>query len=183
MCGCSISVAGILLGVEMERIEYVLRLQGLADPDFAAACQTALRLVAEEMVIAETDIPWGVRERWPLEVLEAAGRLCDRFVHEGDRDDQYMQTGVRSVADRDVREDFIAFAPHAYDATFWRSGGGEVASLSDEGMSFVIWLTEQQRTALAEALGSGRVISLTDWRQAHPATWRKWLNRLGTRNR
>ncbi|MDX6239598.1 MAG: hypothetical protein QOG10_4413, partial [Kribbellaceae bacterium] len=41
----------------------MLRLQGLADPDFAAACQTALRLVAEEMVIAETDIPWGVRER------------------------------------------------------------------------------------------------------------------------
>jgi hypothetical protein len=167
----------------MGRVEYVLRLEGLADPEFGTACQTALTLVAPEMEAAETDIPWGMRERWPLGVLEAAGRLCDRFVHEGDRDDQYMQTGVRSVADRVVREEFIAFAPHAYDATFWRSGGGEVASLSDEGMSFVIWLTDQQRVAVGEVVGTDRVIRLTEWRQAHRSPWWRWLNRLAARNR
>jgi hypothetical protein len=167
----------------MRRVEYVLRLEGLADPEFGTACQTALTLVAPEMETAETDIPWDKRERWRLEVLEAAGRLCDRFVLEGDRDDQYMQTGVRSVLDLDVREEFIAFTPYAYDATFWRSGGGEVASLSDEGMSFVIWLTDEQRAALAEVVGTDRVISLTEWRQAHMSAWRRWLNRLGARNR
>jgi len=170
-------------GVDMRRMEYTLKLEGLGDPEIGTACRTALTLVASEMWAAETDIPWSMREGWPLEVLEAAVRLCDRFVPEGDRDDHYMRTRVRSVADGKVREDFITFAPHAYDVTFWRDDDAQVASLADEGMSFVIWLTDQQRTALAEVVGADRLISMTDWRQAHPSMWRNWLNRLGGGNR
>jgi len=94
-----------------------------------------------------------------------------------------MHTGVRSVADRQVREDFITFAPHALDATFWRDNHAEVASLSDEGTSYLIWLTDQHRAALAEDVGADRVISLRDWRRAHPSMWRRWLNRLSSRIR
>lgn len=170
-------------GVNSGRTEYLLRLEGLDDPALGAASRTALTLVASEMGSAETDIPWATRDRWPAEVLEAASRLCDRFVQEGDRDDLYMQTGVRSVADRQVREDFITFAPHAHDASFRRDNCAEIASLSDEGTSFVIWLTDQQRAALAEVVGADRVISLSDWRRAHPSMWRRWLNRLASRDR
>jgi hypothetical protein len=160
----------------------VLRLDGLDKSAVAAASRTALTMIASEMGSAETDIPWVSHDEWPAEVVEAANRLCDRFVQEGDRAD-YMQTGVRSVADRQVREDFITFAPHALDATFWRDNHAEVASLSDEGTSYVISLTDQHRAALAEALGADRVISLRDWRLAHPSMWRRWLNRLSSRNR
>lgn len=117
----------------------------------------------------------GVRGRWPADVVEAAIRLCDRFMQE--RDVHYTQTGVRSVADRDVREDFITIAPHALDATFWRDDHSEVASLSDEGTSLVVWLTDQQRAVLAEIVGDDRVVSMSDWQLAHSSIWRRWLNR------
>lgn len=162
----------------MGRTEYVLNLEGLDDPAFRAASRTALTLVASDVASAETDIPWGIRDRWPAKVVEAASRLCGRFVQEGDRDDHYMQTGVRAVAAHQVREDFVTVAPHAYDATFWRGDHAEVASLADEGSSFVIWLSNQQRAALAAVVGAERVISLSDWQLAHPSMWRRWLNRL-----
>lgn len=160
----------------------MLRLDGLDESAFGAAPRTALTMIASEMGSAETDIPWASRDGWPAEVVEAANRLCDRFVPGGDRAD-YMQTGVRSVADREVREDFITFVPHALDATFWRDNHAEVASLSDEGTSYLIWLTDQHRAALLEAVGADRVIGLRDWRLVHPSSWRRWLNRLSSRDR
>jgi hypothetical protein len=36
-------------------------------------------------------------------------------------------------------------APHAYDVMFWRSDYADVASLADEGTSFAIWLTDDER--------------------------------------
>lgn len=167
----------------VRRTEYLLRLEGLDDAAFSVASRRALTLVASDVASAETDIPWGVRDPWPADVLEAANRLCDQFVQEADRDEHYMQTGVRAVADHQVREDFITVAPYAYDATFWRADNVEVASLADEGSSFVLWLTDQQRAALAELVGVDRVISLSDWRMAHPSIWRRWLNRLTSRER
>lgn len=167
----------------MRGTEYVLKLEGLDDSAFRAASRTALTLVALDVASAQTDIPWGIRDRWPADVVEAAHRLCGRFVQEADRDDHYMQTGVRAVADHEVQEDFMTVAPHAYDATFWRADNAEVASLADEGNSFVIWLTDQQRAALVEVVGADRLVSMSDWRSAHPSTWRKWLNRLTSRER
>lgn len=145
------------------------------------AVHHALTLVAAEMSRAETDIPWSMRNDWPPEVVVAASRLCDRFVPDSKRDDHYMQTGVRSTSDPEVRDDFISVAPHAYDATFWRRDYAEVASLSDEGTSCAIWLTDDQRNILADVVGADRVVSYEDWRRAHPSWWRRHLHRLKTR--
>ena len=91
-----------------------------------------------------------------------------------------MQTGVQSTSELGVLADFISVAPHAYDATFWRSDSAEVASLSDEGMSFAIWLTDEGRETIAELIGADRIVTLAEWRRAHPPLWRSLLSRLTT---
>ncbi|WP_030529668.1 hypothetical protein [Phycicoccus jejuensis] len=164
-----------------KRTQYVLSLEGLADAVLIEAARTALTLVASEMASAETDIPWGERGGWPADVVEAAQRLSDRFGQ--GRDDTNVQTGVRAATDSQVREDFITFAPHAYDATFWREDYATVASLSDAGTSFVIWLTEQQRANLTEVVHAERVISMRDWRLAHSSRWWTGLFRLSSAKR
>jgi hypothetical protein len=163
------------------RVEYLLLSEGLDAARRGVAVHQALTLVAAEMGRAETDIPWSMRNDWPPEVVVAASRLCDRFVPDSKRDDHYMQTGVRSTSDPGVRDDFISVAPHAYDATFWRRDYAEVASLSDEGTSCAIWLTDDQRNILADVVGADRVVRYEDWRRAHPSWWRRHLHRLKTR--
>jgi hypothetical protein len=163
------------------RTEYLLLSDGLDDPSRAAACQKALTLVAVDMASAETDIPWALRGSWPAHVAEAASRLCELFVPEAKRHDGYMQTGVRSVTDPRVRDDFITVAPYAYDASFWRRDKAEVAHLSDEGTACVVWLTDGQRETLAGVAGVERVVSVTDWRRVHPSWWRRRLDRLKSR--
>ena len=160
------------------RIEYVLRLELLDDSALGAAARAALLLVGAEVASAETDIPWASRDGWPADVVAAASRLCDRFVQAGDRDEHYMQTGVQSVADGQVLDDFMTVAPFAFDATFWRADGAEVASLADEGTSFVIWLSDEQRAGLVDVVGAAQIIPLSDWRRAQPTMWRTLLNRL-----
>lgn len=151
------------------RTQYVLSLAGLSDANVVEAARAALTLVASEMASAETDIPWDERGDWPVDVVEAAHRLSDRF---GQRlDEQYVQTGVRAVTDRQVREDFITFAPYAHDATFWREDYAAVASLADKGTSFVIWLTEHQWAKLIEVVHAERVVSMSDWRLTHSSRW------------
>ncbi|MGY4771643.1 hypothetical protein ACXC9Q_32465 [Kribbella sp. CWNU-51] len=163
------------------RVEYLLLSDGLDAGKRGEAVHQALALVAAEMGRAETDIPWSMRNGWPSEVVDAAARLCDRFVPDSKRDDHYMQTGVRSTSDPGARDDFISVAPHAYDATFWRQDYAEVASLSDEGTSCTIWLTDDQRNILADVVGADRVVSYQDWRRAHPSWWRRHLRRHKTR--
>ena len=163
------------------RVEYLLLSDGLDPARQRLAVHRALTLVAAEMGRADTDIPWSLRNDWPPEVVEAASRLCDRFVPDSRRGDTYMQTGVQSTSDPEVRNDFISVAPHAYGPTFWRRDYGEVASLSDEGTSCVIWLTDDQRNILADLVGADRVVSYADWRRAHPAWSRRQLHRLKTR--
>jgi hypothetical protein len=163
------------------RVEYLLLLDGLDAARRGVAVHQGLTLVAAEMGRAETDIPWSMRNEWPPEVVEAASRLCDRFVPDSKRDDHYMQTGVRSISDPGERDDFISVAPHAYDATFWGRDYGEVASLSDEGTSCAIWFTDDQRNILADVVGADRVVRYEDWRRAHPSWWRRHLHRLKTR--
>lgn len=156
-------------------------LDGLESAALRSASRAALNLVADDMATAETDIPWAMRDTWPPEVAEAAARLRDRFVPEHQHQEPYMQTDVRSTADPAVRDDFITMAPHAYDATFWRSDYTQVASLSDEGTSFAIWLTDHQRDSIAELVGADRVVTLADWRRAHPSFWRMLLDQFKTR--
>jgi hypothetical protein len=163
------------------RVEYMLLSDGLDFARRGVAVHGALTLVAAEMGRAETDIPWSMCSDWPPEVVEAASRLCERFVPDSKRNDHYMQTGVQSTSDSEVRDDFITVAPHAYDATFWRRDYGEVASLSDEGTSCAIWLTDDQRNVLADVVGAERVVSYEDWRRAHPSCSRRQLHRLSTR--
>jgi hypothetical protein len=160
------------------RVEYLVILDGLEATEAGRAAGAALALVAEEMAWAETDIPWELREQWPQQVTEAAGRLCNHFVPPAQHGAPYAQTGVRSVADAQIRADFITFAPYAYDATFWGHDHQEVATLADEGTSFVIWLTDRQRERLAQSLGADAVVSLAEWRRTHPSLWRQWLDRL-----
>ncbi|HEX5533999.1 MAG TPA: hypothetical protein VFX33_09695 [Actinomycetales bacterium] len=159
-------------------VEYLVILDGLEATEAGRAAGAALALVAEEMAWAETDIPWEQREQWPEQVAEAASRLRNHFVPQAEHGAPYSQTGVRSVADAQIREDFITFAPYAYDATFWGPDHQEVATLADEGQSFVIWLTDHQRGLLAQSLGADRVVSLAEWRRAHPSIWSQWLDRL-----
>lgn len=160
-----------------DRVEYLLRLDGMADAEVGSACRFALELVADEIARAETDIPWDEGDDWPAEVMDAASRLRDRFVPAHEQG-AYMQTGVRSTTDPDVRADFITFAPYALDAGFWGGGYGEVAHLNDEGSSVVTWLTDGQRRQLAERIGPDRVVTMTDWNAAHPSWLRRLRNRL-----
>jgi hypothetical protein len=163
------------------RVEYLLLSDGLGAARRGVVVDQALNLVAAEMGRAEMDIPWSMRKNWPPKAVQAASRLCDRFVPDSKRDEHYMQTGVQSTSDPGVRDDFIRVAPHAYDATFWRRGYAGVASLRDEGTFCAIWLTDAQRNMLAEVVGADRVVSLEDWRCAHPSWWRRQLHGLRTR--
>ncbi|WP_270886551.1 hypothetical protein [Pedococcus sp. 5OH_020] len=164
------------------RAAYVIGLDGLDEGRAVAACRSALEMVAPEMRHAETDIPWESRDTWPAEVVDSASRLVDRFGNKSKWPDRYMQTGVRSVADAQVRSDFMAVAPYAFDAAFWGCDYREVAQLNDEAMSFVIWLTEPQREALVGVVGAQRVTLRGEWNRSHPSRWRRWLHGLAPRS-
>lgn len=140
----------------------------------AAACHAALTLIESQMATAETDIPWADRDQWPPEVVSAAVRLPE-FVPETARGEEYMLTDVTSVADPEVRADFIQLAPYAYDATFWRSDGSEIASLADEG-DCVVWLTKAQLDALTATLGAPQFTAVAASRRVDIASP---LHRLG----
>lgn len=87
-----------------------------------------------------------------------------------------MQTDVQLTADVAVREAFITFGAHAYDATFRRQDHTEVASLSDEGTSFAICLTESQRKTITAMIGEDRIVTLADWNKTRPSFWRSLLD-------
>ena len=154
-----------------DRVEYLLRLDGMADAELASACRFALELVADEIARAETDILWDERDDWPADALDAASRLCDRFVPAHEQG-AYMQTGVRPTTDPDVRADFLTFASYALDAGFW-GGDGEVARVNDEGSSVVIWLTDDQLQEVAKRIGPERVVTMTDWNAAQTSRLRR----------
>lgn len=160
------------------KAEYLLLLDGMDKADLADCCQFALRLVEEDMHTAETDIPWCDHTSWPAEAEASAIRLRDRFVPP-EKQSGYMQTGVQSVRDMDVRRDFIAIAPYALDATFWSHGEGALASLSDEGTSFVILLTEGQAEVLREYVGYEHVASTAEFGKGLFSMWHRWWSRLG----
>ncbi len=84
---------------------------------------------------------------------------------------------MQSISDETVLADFIAFAPYAYDAGFWRSDYAKVAMVSDEGTAMSVWLSEEQRAAVAAEMGDGRVVSMGEWRARYPSL----LRRLGRR--
>lgn len=161
--------------VPSDRLEYLLLLDGLDNDTLWAASRVALNLVEVDMATAQTDIPWSTRDTWPAEAVKAAARLRDRFVPEQDRQKPYMMTDVTSTEDPGTRDDFIAVAPHAYDATFWRSDYAEVASLADEGSCLAIWLADEDRETIAELIGADRVVALAEWNRSHPSLWRTFL--------
>lgn len=161
-----------------DRVEYLLFLEALNDEARWAASRAALSLVQGQMVRAATDIPWSIRDTWPKQALEAATLLRDRFVPEHQRDEPYFMSGVQSTVDPAVRDAFITFAAHAYDAQFWRRDHSEVASLADEGTSFAIYLTENQRKAITEMIGEERIVTVAEWNKTHPSFWRSLLDRF-----
>ncbi|MGO4604622.1 hypothetical protein AB4030_22075 [Terrabacter sp. 2YAF2] len=161
-----------------DRVEYLLLLDGLDDEALWAASRAALSLVQHDIAKAETDIPWSMRDTWPAEAAGAAALLRDRFVPEHKRDEPYQQTGMQLTDDHAVRQAFITFAAHAYDASFWRHDHAEVASLADEGTSFAIHLTEDQRKTITEMIGDDRIVTLAEWNKTHPSFWRSLLERL-----
>ena len=163
-----------------DRVEYLLHLEGLEDEALWAASRSALSLVQHEMARAETDIPWSMRDTWPTQAVDAAELLRERFVPEHKREEPYLQTGAQLTADPAVREAFITFAARAYDATFWRHDHAEVASLSDEGTSFAIYLTESQRKTITEIIGEDRIVTLAEWNKTHPSFWRSLLDQFIT---
>lgn len=128
---------------------------------------------------AETDIPWHKHDGWPSEVADAARLLRDRFVREGKRHEEYLQTGVQDV-DGSTRRAFTTFAPFAYDFTLWGEEG-ELASINDEGDSLVVFLTPAEADELRSTLGHDRVVSLQEWRDRHPGPVTRLLRRLRTR--
>jgi hypothetical protein len=158
----------------VERTEYLVRLKGLSSAEIGQAARRVLATILDDGCSGETDIPWARRAEWPPEVVAAAVRLQDQFVKESKHGDEYLQTNVQSLAARTVREDFALVAPYAYDATFWGDDRTIVASLSDEGTAFSVLLTGEQRNAVAGLVGDERVVSLRDWRKAHPTALR-WL--------
>lgn len=109
---------------------YVVDTHELSDDERAEACRVVLESLRGVLVRGECDLPWSAAASWSRDVLEAAGRLRDRFVPETGRDPHYQQTGVQDLRDPDVWADFVTFVPEAYDAGFWSDRGFEV-SLSD----------------------------------------------------
>ncbi|GAB2692605.1 hypothetical protein [Thalassiella azotivora] len=168
----------ILVSVRGDRRKYVLDLDDLGPSEVSSRCRSALGLVAADIDSAETDLPWHHVQDWPDDVRAAAERLRDRFVEVVARNSEYMQTGVRTVTDAATRRHFVAVAPYAYDATFWHVDGRPLAELADEGQACVLTLTDEQRTSAALQLGEERVISLADWRRAHPSLMRRLLDRV-----
>ncbi|WP_345509301.1 hypothetical protein, partial [Terrabacter aeriphilus] len=162
--------------VPSDRVEYLLHLEGLDDKALWAASRAALTLVQDEMATAETDIPWSMRDAWPPQAIHAAERLIDRFVPKHQREEPYLQTGLQPITDPAVRDAFITFAAHAYDATFWRTDCAEVASLADEGTSFAIHLTESQRRTITAMIGENRIVTLAEWDNTHPSFWRSLID-------
>lgn len=155
-----------------DRHEYVIVDDGWDAETRLVAARQALALIRAAITTAETDIPWRQRGRWPADAVSAAEWLRDRFVPPEKHSDDYLQTGPQPTTDEQTLDAFLTFAPFAYDSTFWQDVD-EVASLSDEGTSIVIALTEEERRQLADALGAGRVVSLPEWRDRHPsALWR-----------
>lgn len=163
-----------------DRVEYLLHLEDLDDEALWAASRAALTLVQDEMATAETDIPWSMRDTWPMHAVHAAELLIERFVPQRRRGEPYLQSGRQPTDDPAVRDAFITFAAHAYDATFWRHDRAEVASLADEGTSFAIHLTESQRQTITEMIGEDRIVTLAEWNRAHPSLWRSLLELLTT---
>lgn len=159
-------------------MECLLLLEGLGDEALWAASRAALSLVQDDIARAETDIPWSMRDTWPTHAVQAAELLRERFVPEHKRDEPYQQTGMQLTDDPAVRQAFIAFAAHAYDASFWRHDHAEVASLSDEGTSFAIHLTEYQRKTITKMIGEDRIVTLAEWNKTHPSFWRSLLERF-----
>jgi len=133
-------------------------------------------MVAPAVVEAECDIPWHKREQWPAEVLGAAQLLRDRFVSPARVDEGYLHTGVQTLDDQ-TRAAFTTFAPYAYDSTFW-GPTGQLATVNDEGTSFVVALKSDEADTLSRALGSTRVVTLAEWRQRHPSGLKRLLRRL-----
>ena len=162
-----------------DRLEYVVDFDGMSSSDASRCARDVLEVLAADIAKAETDIPWDERESWPEEVVLAACRLRDRFVPLGERGEVYMRTGVQRVMDDKVLADYLVVAPHAYDAQFWREDFAEVASLADEGQSFVAWLTEKQRASVVARVGNDRVVVLAEWRAAHRPAWRRMIGDLG----
>jgi hypothetical protein len=116
-----------------------------------------------------------MRDTWPRPAAEAAELLRERFVPEHKREEAYLQTGLQLTDDPAVRQAFITFAAHAYDASFWRHDHAGVASLADEGTSFAIHLTEAQRKTITEMIGEDRIVTLAEWNKTHPSFWRSLL--------
>ena len=166
-------------------MEYVVDFDGMPSADASRYARAVLEVLAADIAKAETDIPWDERESWPEDAVLAACRLRDRFVPLGERGEVYMRTGVQQVMDDEVLADYLAVAPHAYDAQFWREDFAEVASLADEGQAFVAWLTEEQRASVAARVGQDRVVMLAEWRAAHRPAWRRRLTEgtIGRRER
>ena len=161
------------------RYDVVIDLTGWDNATRLAAVGSGLALIRDLVTDAETDIPWHLRESWPDDVVAAAHRLRERYVPQAKRSVDYMQTGVQSTTDPADRDAFATFAPFAYDSAFW-SNGSTVASVNDEGTSFVLALTAEERQALSVILGAQRVVPLRDWRARHPSALRR-LTRLVSR--
>ena len=164
----------------MKRTEYVLDHEGWDAVARRAANRDAIELVASTATTAATDIPWDQHDKWPTEVVEAAARLRDRFVSEGERARGYMQTGLQCLHDEQARQDYTTFLPYAYDATLL-VGDDDLVNMADEGTSLVVSLSDGERDALERVVGAGRVVTLRQWRKRHPSTLRRLVQRLAGR--
>lgn len=139
-------------------------------------CRAALEVVADAVRQAETDIPWHIRDHWPPDVAEAAARLVERYVPTAKQDRGVITTGLRDL-DSKARQDFLTFAPFAYEAIFW-NGEGPVAEVNDEGQSVVVALTSDERDRLVQSVDAARVVPLEAWREAHLGHLRRMAERL-----
>ncbi len=164
----------------MKRTEYVLEHEGRDEVARRGACQEAIGLVAGSATAAATDILWDRHSEWPTETIDAAARLRDRFVPEGERARGYMQTGLQRLDDEQARQDFTTFVLYAYDAALF-VGEDDLVNVADEGTSLVVSLTDGEREALERVVGAGRVVTLREWRKRHPSPLRRLGQRLAGR--
>ncbi len=164
----------------MNRTEYVLDHEGWEEVARRAASREVIALIATTATAAATDIPWDRHDEWPTEVVEAAKRLRDRFVPEGERARSYMQTGLQRLNDEQARQDFKTFVLYAYDASLF-VGKDDLANVADEGTSLVVSLTNGERDAVERVVGAGRVVTLREWRERHPSPLGRLAQRLPRR--
>lgn len=144
--------------------QYVVDTSGLIREQQIAACRSVLQFVAADVDHFQCDVPWGERESWPREVVQAAAILAP--LTEGTPSKkEYKHTGwVREFSDV-TWQAFVVFAPYAYSADAWTVDMKSLAEIEDEGTSLVVRVPPAKLRQLEQAIPNADIVPLGEWRK------------------